>query len=149
MSDLKQRQLEDMLVQMHQIKKYNKAHPNNMNGSLDEKKMFQALNHASTMQVISVKSDYTNKYRRRRLKRPQPKQTSKLFKTPLHQLPIADSKETYQSVFDTFNNEGQVLWEDLEVLYRQVSPVKNGNRSASESPFPRAKNPFAFNLNRA
>ena len=149
MSDLKQRQLEDMLVQMHQIKMYNKAHPNNVNASLDEKSMFQALNHASTMQVISVKNNYTNKYRRRRLNRPQPKQTSKLFKTPLHRLPIADSKETYQSVFDNFNNEGQVLWEDLELLYRQVSPVKGYNRSASESPFPRAKNPFAFNLNRA
>ena len=145
MSSVKQRQLEDMLVRMHQIKKYNKAHPGNMNASLDEKKMFQALNRASTMQVISVKNDYANKYRRRRLDRPRPKQSSKLFKTPLHRLPIADSKETYQSVFDTFNNEGEVLWGDLELLHRQVSPVKNGDRSAAESPFPRAKNPFAFN----
>ena len=76
MSDLKQRQLEDMLVQMPD--KVQQSPPNNMSGSLDEKNV-SSLKPCSTMQVISVKSDYTNKYRRRRLKRPQPKQTSKLF----------------------------------------------------------------------
>ena len=39
MSDLKQRELEDMMVKLHQIKKYNKKHPELKHGNsfLDEK----------------------------------------------------------------------------------------------------------------
>lgn len=67
-----------------------------------------------------------------------------------YRLPIAHSKEKYQSVFDGFNEEGNVLWEDLERLYSQVSPydgndVINGRRRRyRESPLPKAMNPFLF-----
>ena len=48
MSDLKQRELEDMMIKVNQIQKFNKKHPelkrSNLNGSLNEKEMFAQLN---------------------------------------------------------------------------------------------------------
>ena len=154
MSDLKQRELEDMMIKVNQIQKFNKKHPelkrSNLNGSLNEKEMFAQLNRANTMQVISVKNKYTNNRRRRTMNKKYQKRSSKFDKTPLYRLPIAHSKEKYQSVFDGFNEEGNVLWEDLERLYSQVSPydgndVINGRRRRyRESPLPKAMNPFLF-----
>ncbi len=156
MSDLAQRELEDMMVKLHQIKQYNKRHPElNHGDSLNEKKMFQQLNRADTMQIMQVKKQYTKNRRRRTVKNVNMKRNSKLINTPLYLLPIAKSNENYQSVFNDFNTAGNVLWEDLERLYTQVSPrrttinvdgtiLKQKQRMYGESPLPKATNPFLF-----
>eukprot|EP00943_MAST-04B_sp_MAST-4B-sp1_P007390 g7390.t1 len=156
MSDLAQRELEDMMVKLHQIKQYNKRHPELEHGdSLNEKKMFQQLNRADTMQIMQMKKQYTKNRRRRTVKNVNMQRNSKLINTPLYLLPIAKSNENYQSVFNDFNEAGNVLWEDLERLYSQVSPcrttvnadgsvLKQTQRMYGESPLPKATNPFLF-----
>ena len=137
-SQLGERELEDLMFEMNHADC--NTSPTTANAS-PEKQKFRKLARLDTMRIIQKKRAVRAK--RRTFKQQSPKRSPKHKSEPLWKLPIHRRKDFHPSPFDEDPFGEDNTWEDLERLYKQISPLKE-RRRPGESPLPKAKNPFFF-----